>query len=405
MESGGGLGFGRIRGRRGPVAVGGLIAVVIVIGTGVAVAARSGGSAATYTPSATPVISASWAAPSAERTPTPTTESTPSPVVTPLLYEATTDGVLLTEGQAALATRHPIAVMIDDQIRARPQSGLSQADIVYQAPAEGGVPRYMAIFQTQDPASIGPIRSSRLYFVAWAMEWRAAYVHVGGATNALNFIYLNNGKYVWNAEYNQWGGKAGYMWRVDTRVSPHNVYSSGPKLQDLAKMLGATAPYTTTPWTFGADVQPDDRPIGGSISVPYPANHITYQYDRVTNTYPRGVSGEPAQIDVGNGRQVAPSNVIVLYQPIGALLGSNNVKKGRLEIDYVGHGKAMVFCNGAAIEAQWSKKSDVAPTLLTYAGGPEKGQPVPLVRGQIFIQIVPPDLAVTWKPGLVPSPR
>jgi len=79
--------------------------------------------------------------------------------------------VWLPASEAELATRKPIAVMIDDLAAARPQSGLSMANIVYQAPAEGGIPRYMALFQTQAPAAIGPIRSARLYFVAWAEEW------------------------------------------------------------------------------------------------------------------------------------------------------------------------------------------------------------------------------------------
>ena len=75
----------------------------------------------------------------------------------------------------------PIAVMIDDLSAARPQSGLSSASVVWQAPAEGGIPRYMAIFQETLPKNIGPVRSSRYYYIAWAAEWRAVYAHAGGS--------------------------------------------------------------------------------------------------------------------------------------------------------------------------------------------------------------------------------
>ena len=79
------------------------------------------------------------------------------------------------------AAHHPIAVMIDDHRGARPQSGFNSAAIVFQAPAEGGIPRYMLVFQDKIPAGVGPIRSARQYYIEWASEWRAMYVHFGGS--------------------------------------------------------------------------------------------------------------------------------------------------------------------------------------------------------------------------------
>ncbi len=315
---------------------------------------------------------------------------------------ATTNGVLLPWYDAALATRHPIAVMIDDQSAARPQSGLSQADIVYQAPAEGGIPRYMAIFQTQLPDAIGPIRSSRMYYVAWAEEWRAMYVHMWGAPNAMARLAQIHGKYIYNADGLHWSSK--YMTRVTYKVAPHNLYSTGGKLLSLARVLGATAPFTKSPFAFGDQLPEADRPSGGTIMIPYHGNTISYAYDPATNTYPRGVSGQPQQTDYGNGRRIAPSNVVVLYQVTGLLpVEVGQANKHRLEIQYLGTGKAMVFCNGQAIEARWSKKAESSPTYLTYAKGPMAGQPVQLVRGQIFIQVVPTDMAVKWTVATAPT--
>ena len=91
--------------------------------------------------------------------------------------------------------------MIDDQADARPQSGFTSASIVWQAPAEGRIPRYMAIYAEGTPPSVGPIRSSRYYFIAWAAEWRALYVHVGGSPQALSTLAAKgNGQYVYNAD-------------------------------------------------------------------------------------------------------------------------------------------------------------------------------------------------------------
>jgi hypothetical protein len=299
---------------------------------------------------------------------------------------------MLPKSKAALATRHPIAVMIDDQAGARPQSGLSQADIVYQAPAEGGIPRYMAIFQTQDPESIGPIRSARLYFIHWAQEWQAEYAHFGGQREALIYIKQVNGQAFYNADGKQGGG---FMFRT-SRPVPHNVYSTSAKLRAWGQKVGATAPFTRTPWTFAAAAPFSARPAGGTISVPYPANRVVYRYDRATNTYLRSVTGEAAQTDAGTGRRIAPSNVIVMYQkatrepPTVPGLGDHE------EVASIGTGRAVVFTNGQAIEAQWSKASETAFTYFTYASGALKGQPVPLVRGQIFIQSVPLTLKVSW---------
>jgi hypothetical protein len=111
-------------------------------------------------------------------TPLPTPTPTPTPVPTPAPVPAPLTGRLV---PAEIAARHPIAVMIDDLRAARPQSGLSSASVVWQAPAEGGIPRYMAIFQDTMPKSIGPVRTSRYYYIAWAAEWRAIYAHSGGS--------------------------------------------------------------------------------------------------------------------------------------------------------------------------------------------------------------------------------
>ncbi len=387
-------------------------AAVVVVGGALLASGALGTPGASPTPSLIAAVSPSATPGPASATPTiPPTASpvpTPSPTPTPPPVAATTDGVWLPASQAALATRHPFAVMIDDQALARPQSGLASANIVWQAPAEGGIPRYMAIFQTTDAPAIGPVRSSRLYFVAWATEWKAMYVHVGGAPNALAYLQANSGKTIYNADEFRWGGSAGYLWRITTRFAPHNVYTSTVKMDQLEARLKATAPQTTSPYTFQDDTPPSLRPTSGSIVVPYLANRISYTYDPTTNRYRRAVTGSKVQVDAGTNQPVTPANVVVLMMSVGPLVNapgaSTNQEKHRLELGYVGHGNALVFNNGQVVKAIWSKANMTAPTLLTYASGPQAGQPVPFVRGQIFFQVVATGTTITYKIGSPPPP-
>ena len=336
----------------------------------------------------------------------PTATAYPDPV------EATTNGVMLPWYDAALATRKPIAVMLDDHWTARPQSGLSQADVVYQALAEGGIPRYMAIFQTQDPPLIGPIRSARPYFIAWAGEWKAMYTHFGGSEAALDRLPAEDKIHVWNADGMRWTGSGSYIWRVDWRKAPHNAYSDGLHLRALLKKLGGSAdPSPTTPWAFGDPAPELFRPVGGSIDIPYYYNKIQYQYDRATNTYLRWETLDVIhhtlgpQVDQTNGRQIAPSVVVVMYMPVYLMAGEKERKEGRLELAYVGKGKALVFQNGTVINARWNKSAEYSATTITYASGPDAGKRVAFVRGQIFIQVVAPDVPVTYTLGSTVAPE
>jgi len=112
-------------------------------------------------------------------------------------------------------------------------------------------------------------------------------------------------------------------------------------------------------------------------------------------------------VDAGTRVRVAPANVIVLFMRVTRLAndrpGSSNERLGRLDIDYQGTGRALVLRNGEVIRATWTKKNDRSATVVTYADGIDKGRPVGLVRGQIFVQIVPNDLAITIKAGRLPG--
>ncbi len=210
-------------------AIGLVAASALVIG----IAATSLGSSPAPTPQAaistpTPVATTAPTATSVPTSsPSPTPLPTATPVPTPLLVPAPLTGLLVTP---AVAARHPIAVMIDDLGPARPQSGLSEASVVWQAPAEGGIPRYMAIFQDTLPKAIGPVRSSRYYYIAWAAEWRGDLRPLrrlaAGARDAR--APRATASYVYNADEFRFSGT---FHRITTKAPPHNLYTTGAKLR------------------------------------------------------------------------------------------------------------------------------------------------------------------------------
>jgi hypothetical protein len=330
--------------------------------------------------------------PSDDASTTPTAAPTATPAPTPVLVADPLTGRLVTQ---AVANRHPIAVMIDDLGPARPQSGLSSASIVWQAPAEGGIPRYMAIFHDTIPKAVGPVRSSRYYYIAWAAEWRAAYAHAGGSPQALQTLQASGrGQLVYNLDEFRYSGT---FFRISTRLAPHNLYTTGAKLRSAAKNIGAVDKAYKAVWTFAPDAPLADRPYGGTITVGYPANTIKYTYDRTTNTYLRSVTGEKKQTDAANGTRIAPTNVIVMRMSFGPL-NDGHPAKHRLEATVVGHGVAWISTNGRTIKGTWKKTALTAPTLFFDASG----KPVTLTVGQTFVQVVTTDVIgypVSFSPG------
>ena len=320
---------------------------------------------------------------------TPASRPTPSPTPAPTLAVAPLTGRLVAR---ALTSRHPVAVMVDDHWAARPQSGFSEASVVWQAPAEGGIPRYMMVFGEGDPPSVGPVRSARLYFVQWAAEWNAVYVHVGGSPQAIGLLReKGQGQLVFDADEFRWGGL--YLWRATDRSSPHNVYTDGAHLRALAKRVGAAAVGAKPAWRFADPAPLCRRPAGATIDLAYQYGRIGYRYDRPTNTWERSVDGRP-QVDRANDVRVAPANVVVMEVAFG-LLGPN--QKGRLEAANIGRGRAWIATNGVVIEGTWRKTSIASPTRFYDADGRQ----VTLVRGQTFVQVIPPGTPLTIVDGRV----
>jgi hypothetical protein len=378
------------------------LVAALVVGVGAAGAVVVGGAlgtgnhgpAVSVAPSGVAVVTPSTGS-GADASPVPASEdpgASPTPAPTPVLVPAPMDGLLVSPADAR---RHPIAVMIDDLYAARPQAGFTDASVVWQAPAEGGIPRYMLIFQERTPKDVGPVRSARYYYIAWAAEWRAMYVHAGGSPQALQTLRQQGaGQLVYNAD--QFFNGA-YFRRVTNRFPPHNLFTTGAQLHQLTARLGATKPAQPATWQFGPDAPLESRPAGGRIEVDYQANVIVYKYERATNTYPRFVSGTTRQVDAGSKKPVAPKNVVIMLMQFGPL-NDGEAYKHRLEAKIIGSGTAWIATNGHTIKGTWRKKSLLGPTLFYDATGHQ----VTLTAGQTFIQVMKPTDLVKIKDGKPP---
>jgi hypothetical protein len=366
---------------------------VVALGGALLQGAVDDGSAAVPAASGVAILPSASSAASSDLGSASPASPTPTPVPTPVLVAAPLDGVPVSP---AAARQHVIAVMIDDHSEARPQSGFSDASVVWQAPAEGGIPRYMLMFQERTPKAVGPVRSARLYYVGWASEWRAAFVHVGGSPGALQTLRTKGqGQLVYNADEYAWGS---YFWRVTNRYAPHNLYTDGKHLRSLAARVNATAPPGKAAWLFSPDSPLEKRPVGGRIEVGYLGNTIVYRYDRASNTYRRFVKSTVRHVDPSTKKQVAPKNVVIMRMVFGAL-NDGHPEKQRLDARYVGSGTAWIATNGRTIKGTWRKPSITAPTRFYDAAG----QPVHLTIGQTFVQVMKTTDVVRIKDGTVPA--
>lgn len=379
----------------------GAIALVIVVGVVLAVAlgSRPADLAAVQSPSPTaPTGEPSSASPS---TASPSASASSSHGPSPS-FEAYEDlsGVPTTN---ELAHRYPIAVMIDDSPPARQQAGLSFASIVWQAPAEGGIPRYMAIFQSGTPPRIGPVRSARLYFVRWAAEWKAVYLHAGGPPPLRSFLA---GRQTLVLDVN---GRA--TSRLHFRSAPHNLYTEGPRLRRFAERnkhitadslaYDPTAPGRLQPFADSA-LEADRGPDGGTITVTYTSEKVSYLYDRVSNTWLRSVDGReqhdaldtanPGNGTIGAGPRIAPTTVVVMVVPIRRSEAIEGPALGRLEADSLGSNTAWVFADGRVTKGTWRKRTPDDRTRFLDAAGHE----IVFPRGQVFFQAVPASSAATF---------
>lgn len=287
-------------------------------------------------------------------------------------------------------TQAATCIMIENSPAARPQSGLNEAGVIYEAIAEGGITRFLAIFQEAKPNYIGPVRSVRLTFVEMAKPYHCSIAHVGGSDNALKLIRGNSGFRDIDQFYN-----AKYYWRIKKRASPHNVYTRFSMLDELNYNKG----YRTSEFTGFARFQPDTPPV----STEQKANKITidmrsnlyspvYYYDANSNKYLRSyVQGGDhySQNEDGTNIRLAPD--VVVAMKVSAVTRSSEAAYA----DYTttGTGDVTIFQNGGIIQGHWSRADKDSELKFIDTNGSE----IQLNRGQTWITLYPSNGKVTWE--------
>ncbi len=288
---------------------------------------------------------------------------------------------LQVDNEAAI-TAPVTGIMIENSPNARPQSGLKNSGVVFEAIAEGGITRFLVLYQAEKPQMIGPVRSLRLYDLDWAAAFDCSIGHVGGSAAALKEV--RNGNY---RDIDQFFN-SGYYWRSTDRYAPHNVYTSFEKIDALNNAKGYTSS-TFTGFTR-TDGKASETPDATSINITISSYlyNSTYSYDATSNTYLRSQAGE-AHLDREDG-QIAPSVVIAMKVDEETVFEDGY----RESIVTIGSGSAVIFQNGTATNATWTKTNSTSQITFTDSDGKE----IPLVRGQTWIAAVPNDGGdVTWQ--------
>lgn len=299
--------------------------------------------------------------------------------VEPIFYSPLTG--LKVKNEAA-TTQAVTAIMIENSPDARPQSGVKQAGIIYEAVAEGGITRYLTLHQQDKPRIIGPVRSLRMYYVDWLAPYNASVAHIGGSAAALKEV--RNGNY---RDIDQFFNAA-YYWRSTDRYAPHNVYTSFAKLDALNKAKG----YTKSKFTgfTRTDGETAEKPNATSVTINIsgPLYNTNYTYDKKNNRYNRYLAGKLHK-DREDGN-ITPSVVIAMKVDMKRVFEDGY----REDIETNGSGEAFIFQNGEAKKTTWHKKSRKSPITFTDS----EGKDVPLVRGQTWISAVPNNGgSVSWK--------
>ncbi len=275
------------------------------------------------------------------------------------------------------------AVMIENSPNARPQSGLKDAEIVFESVAEGGITRFLALYQVNKPQLIGPVRSVREYYIDWATPFQPSIAHVGGSAAALAII--RNGSY---RDIDQFFN-ANYYWRSSDRYAPHNVYTSFEKLD----ALNATKGYTTSNVESFArqlpKVDPNAKATATTISLAISSQlyNVAYNYNPETNIYARSLAGQP-HLDREKGQITA--NAVIAIQTTSSAVPNDK----RTRIDSLGSGKAYVFQNGQVTEGSW-KKASASQQIRFYDSN---NQEIAINAGQVWITAVPTAAgSVSWQ--------
>ena len=337
----------------------------------------------TATPTPTPAASPS---PTPRPTPSPTPEPTPSPE--PVVGNNPLTGLMMDE---SLEGRRPVAIMFNNLKASMPQCGVSEADIIYEALAEGDVTRMVGVFM--DPykvSTFGSIRSTRAYYLDIAQSHDAVLVHAGGSPEAYNEIPKRG---VTTIDGTQAAGV--YFYRDPVRKATigleHTLFITGAKILEAVEKT-VKRPLIKDSYAdalrFVVDGTPTDGVPAAKLTLRYSGYKTgIFEYDDATGLYNVSQYNGP-YADGNNDVQVAVRNVLVLRMGFTTIAGDEALRR---RADIVSTGEGYFLCGGKWVPIQWSRTSHDAPFVYTC----EDGTPLELGMGKTYVNLFPKNYAVT----------
>lgn len=286
-----------------------------------------------------------------------------------------------------IGTQRPFAIMINNIYDAMPQSGISQAEILYECLVESDITRLMGVFQDiEDLNKVGSIRSARHDYIEFAKDQEAIFTHYGQSVFAQNVI---------DAGYPTISGLTGYgedvFYRGSDFPAPHNVFTDKEGLLLGLEYTGLTREYSEgyeSRLTFNSeDTVAETGNTANKVTLPFVYSNPWFEYDAETGLYKR-FQYETEHIDAVNGEQLTFENLIIQYASYEVI--SND---GHKDFHLVGSGDGLWISNGKAVEIRWERASENDKTTYVYADG----SPVNLNPGKSYIAIVPTDTPVVYE--------
>ncbi len=329
--------------------------------------------------------------------PTPVAELTPEPTPTP--YDGPVSPLSGLPIGEEWVNRRPVAIMLNNLKEALPQMGQSQADIIYEVPAEGGITRMLGVYQSLDGVGkIGSIRSARPYYLELALGHDAIFIHAGGSEDAYSKIAQwgvaaldgVRGPYMSNSE------NGNLMWRDPERKKSysleHTVVTTGESI--IQRFAGYTnlRQEHREGYVYDMAFAEDGTPAGGSpasqIEVPF-SNYKTglFTYDVGSGLYLAEEYGK-AYIDGNTGEQVGVTNVVI----IKTACRNTGDKLGHITVDLSSGGTGYFACGGKVIDLTWSKSY---PDGQLYYKDLD-GNPITFGVGRTYVCVVPTDRTVSF---------
>lgn len=293
------------------------------------------------------------------------------------------------------SNERPIAVMIDNNVGNESHAGLQDSYINYEIIVEGGLTRIMAVFKDKDVDLIGPVRSSRHYFLDYALENDALYAHYGWSTFAQNDIKslgVDNLNGITNAP--------NAYWRDNNIAAPHNVFTSTAKIYEQAKILKyntKSEDWLLLNYSFDEvslapkedDTNNDDKSIvANKVVIPYSNSQTrSYQYDADKKVYLRFMNNKP-HMDKTTREQLYYKNIIIEQ------VENNDLdSEGRQDLNTVSSGSGYYITNGYAKEIKWTKATRSGKIKYTYLDGSK----VKVNDGNTFIQVQPVNFSTSFE--------